>query len=196
MAITDIPGWDSSLKPRQFRIQIPAPDTPAFVNLRLHIMSDTYLKTDQKVEMYIKVCRKDFGPTPKEKQNGPDKKVFMAKFLSLVCPDSSQVALERFLEKVKKKNMRKKAAIKKALEAEHGDSNSESDEDGDTESPSHDKANAMQGKGYFSVWNKIAVITRVGCRGLEKHIPDSLGTDDWVDWKYCNPKWTRNYLNE
>jgi hypothetical protein len=195
MVITDIPGWDSGLTPREFRIQIPAPDTPIFVNLRLHIMSDTYLRTDQKVDMHMEVCRKDFGPMLKEKQTGPDKKVFMEKFLSLMCPDNDQVALGKFVEKVKKKNIRKKAAIKKALEAEHGNSDSDLDHDEDAES-SPDKAKSMQKKAYFSAWNKMAVITRIGCRGLEKHIPDSLGTDEWVDWKYCNPKRIRNYVSE
>ena len=195
MVITDIPGWDSGLTPREFRIQIPAPDTPIFFNLRLHIMSDTYLRTDQKVDMHMEVCRKDFGPTPKEKQTGPDKKVAMEKFLSLMCPDNDQVALGKFVEKVKKKNVRKKAAIKKALEAEHGNSDSDSDDDEDTES-SPAKAKSTKKKAYFSAWNKMAVITRIGSRGLEKHIPDSLGTDEWVDWKYCNPKRTRNYVSE
>jgi len=198
MVITDIPGWDSGLTPREFRIQIPAPDTPIFVNLRLHIMSDTYLRTDQKVDMHMEVCRKDFGPTPKEKQTGPDKKVFMEKFLSLMCPDSEQVALGKFVERLKKKTSSKKAAIEKALIAEHGDSDSESYENEEAESPSTpDKAaKSTQGKGCFSAWNKMAVVTRIGCCGLEKHIPDSLGTDEWVDWKYCNPKRTRNYVSE
>jgi hypothetical protein len=193
MVITDIPEWDSGLKPREFRIQIPAPNTPAFVNLRLHVMSDTYLKTDQRVEMSMEVCRKDFGPTPKDtRQIGPDKKLFMAKFLSLMCPDSDQVALGKFIERLKKKTSRKKAAIKKTLAAQHGDSDSESDEDEGTESPSP----STQRKGYFSAWNKIAIITRLGCHGLDKHIPDSLETDDWVDWKYCNPNRTGNYVSE
>jgi hypothetical protein len=196
MVITDIPGWDSGLTPREFRIQIPAPDIPIFVNLRLHIMSDTYLRTDQKVDMHMEVCRKDFGPTPKAKQIGPDKKVFMEKFLSLMCPDNDQVALGKFVEKVKIKNIRKKAAIKKALEAEHGNSDSDSDHDEDAEFSSPDEAKSTKKKGYFCAWNKMAVITRIGCRGLEKHIPDSLGTDEWVDWKYCNPKRTRNYVSE
>src|SRR5277367_3237479 len=197
MVITDIPGWDSGLTPREFRIQISAPDTPSFVNLRLHIMSDTYLRTDQKVDMHMEICRTDFGPTPKEKQTGPDKKVYMEKLLSLMRPDNDQVALGKFVEKVKIKNIsRKKAAIKKALEAEHGNSDSDSDHDEDPESSSPDKAKSTKKKGYFSAWNKMAVVTRIGCCGLEKHIPDSLGTDEWVDWKYCNPKRTRNYVSE
>jgi hypothetical protein len=119
----------------------------------------------------------------------------MEKFLSLMCPDNDQVALGNFVEKVKKKNARKKAAIKKALEAEHGNSDSDSDHDEDAES-SPNKAKSTQKKAYFSAWNKMAVITRIGSRGLEKHIPDSLGTEEWVDWKSCNPKRTRSYVSE
>ena len=168
-----------------------APDTPGFLsNLTLHIMSDTYIGTDQKVEMSVDVCKKDFGPTArKERQIGPDKNLYMKKLLSLMSPDGDAMAVARLAETVKKRNALKRVAVRKALAAEHGDPDSGKDD----EDPSKDKmGKSKKANAQFNAWNKLAVITRLGCRGLERYIPDSLATDDWVDWKYCDPQ--RNYI--
>lgn len=189
IVITDIPYSDSGLQPRQFRLQFDSPDTPDIFNLQLYVMSDTYMKTDQVINMTLDVCRKDFGPSPpKKRQNGPDKKLFMEKYLSLMCPESEGEALARFVAKIKKRSIMKKAAIRKALAVEHGKP------DADGQPPSTAKTTIVNPRGDFNAWNKMAVITRLGSAGLEKHIPDSLGTDDWVDWKYCDPH--RNYISE
>lgn len=147
--------------------------------------------TDQKLEMPMDVCKKDFGPTaPKERQIGPDKKLYMEKLLSLMSPDGDAMAVAKLAETVKKRNALKRAAVTKALAAEHGDP--DSDKDGNEDSSKDKMGKSKKGKAQFNAWNKLAIITRLGCRGLERHIPDSLATDDWVDWKYCDPE--RNYI--
>ena len=194
VVITDIPYWNSGLEPPQFRLKIPVPDTSEILDLRLQIMNDTYFNTDWEVCISVDICRKDFGLSPsKGRQTGPDMKFCMEKYMSLICPDSCDPAIfAKFVKKAKEKTLTKKLAIKKALERER--ENKDKNEDWD--SLSQGKAKVARGKGLFNAWNKMALITRFGCRGLERHIPDSLGTVGWVDWKYCDPTRAHNYVSE
>ena len=59
------------------------------------------------------VCKKDFGPTvPKERQIGPDKKLYMEKLLSLMSPDGDAITIAKLAETVKKRKALKRTAVR------------------------------------------------------------------------------------
>ena len=79
-----------------------------------------------------------------------------------MSPDGDAMTLAKPAESVKR------AAVRKALAAEHGNPDYDKDDDGD---PSKDKmGESKKEKAQFNAWNKLAVITRLSCHGLERHI--------------------------
>jgi len=153
-------------------------------------MSDTYMGTDQILEMPLAVCEKHFGPiAPKETQPGPDKKLYMMKILNLISPEGNAMSVAKAVETVKKRGAAaKRAAVARALAAEYRGSDDEDDEDDEeVRIAAMEKRAKKTSKGQLlNAWNRMAVITRLGCHGLERHIPDSLATDDWVEC--CDPE--------
>ena len=53
--ITDIPYSNSGLKPRRIRTFLSAPSTPAILELKLHVVSDTYMSVDWESELILNV---------------------------------------------------------------------------------------------------------------------------------------------